>query len=196
MILSKRLRNRNGFSLIEVMVATVILSGAILVLANAWSGNFGRVRNARLNNTMAMLLERKMTEFQILAKEKPLGEIKEEDGGDFGAKFPGYRWEMKSQSFEMPNMAGAMSARKEGVDELTLTIVNSLSQYIKDAVKEMSVTIFFKARNGREIKQSATLYLIDYAKELPIPGLPGGMGAPGAAPGAAPGGTPPAGGAK
>lgn len=165
-----------GFSLIEVLVATMILSGAVLVLANAWGGNFNRVRNARVNNTMAMLLERKMTEYEVLAKEKPISEIPEEEGDSFGAKFPGYRWTMKSQPFEMPNLSGALTAREGGADEMTLMIVNTMTTYIKEAVKEVNVSVYYKSRSGREIQHSATSYFVDYAKEIPLPGMPGGAG--------------------
>ena len=153
----------------------MILAGGILVMANAWSGNFMRVRNARINNTMATLLEKKMTEIEVLSTEKSINDISEEDAGDFGAKFPGYRWEQKSQPFEMPDMTGALTAKSGGADQMTLTIMHTMSDYIKQAVKEVNVTVFYKSRRGKEVKQSATIYAIDYSKELPMPGgLPGG----------------------
>lgn len=181
-----------GFTLIEVLIATMILAGGIMVMANAWSGNFMRVRNARINNTMAGLLERKMTEYEIRAKEKPITDIPEEEAGDFGAKFPGYRWEMKSKEFEMPNITGALTARDGGVDEMTLLIIKTTQDYIKEAVKELSVSVFYKGR-ANEVKHTATTYLIDYTKEIPMPGgIPGAGGAAGGAPGGStPGGAAP-----
>ena len=46
---------QEGFTILEVLIATMILGGGILVMANAWSGNFMRVRNARINNTIVGL---------------------------------------------------------------------------------------------------------------------------------------------
>ena len=54
-----------GFTLIEVLVAMVIMVGGIVVIANAWSGNFSRIKGARINNVAATLLERKMTALEF-----------------------------------------------------------------------------------------------------------------------------------
>jgi type II secretory pathway pseudopilin PulG len=171
-----------GFTLIEVLIATLILAGGIMVLANSWGGNFMRVRNARINNTMASLLEQKMTEYEIKTKEKPQEELSEAEAGDFGAKFPGYRWEMKSQPFELPDLTGALASKEGGVDEMTLMIMRTTTEYFKQAVKELQVTVFYQNKRGRDISHSATQYVMDYTKELPMPpGLGGGAGAGGAA---------------
>jgi general secretion pathway protein I len=183
-----------GFTLLEVLVAMMILAGAIMVMANAWSGNFARIRNSRVNNTMAALLEKKMTEYEVRVKEKKVDDVPEEESGDFGSQFPGYRWEMKTQPFEMPNITGALSAREGGVDEMTMMIVKTTSDYMKEAVRELAVTVLYKGRVGGEIKHTATTYLVDYTKEIPLPPIPGMGGPPGAAPGgpapAAPAGAP------
>lgn len=172
------MRRESGFSLIEVLVATLILAGGIMVLANSWSGNFMRVRNSRINNTMASLLERKVTEYEVKLKEKPDEALPEAEEGDFGAKFPGYRWEMKSQPFEIPDMSSALTSRDGGADEMSLMIMRTTAEYVKQAVKEMQVTIYYKNKRGRDWQHSATTYVVDYTKELPMP--PGIGGAPGA----------------
>jgi general secretion pathway protein I len=166
--------NTGGFTLVEVLVAMAIMAGGIMILANAWSGNFARIKNARINNTMAALLERKMVETEIYYKDKQLTEIKDEDHGDFGATYPGYTWEMKSQDFEMPNMTGALSAKEGGIDQTLLMIIQAVTDFIKQSVKEVSVTVVFKPKSGREIKHTVTTYFVDYTKELPIPGIGGG----------------------
>lgn len=187
-----RLKNQLGFSLIEVFIAMMILGGGIFVVANAWSGNFLRVRNSRINNTSATLLERKMTEIEVLYKDKPLEEIKESDAGDFGAMFPGYRWEMLSKEFEMPDLSGLAASQDGGVDEITLMIIKTGAEYLKKAMKEVSVTVIFKPKTGNEIRHTVTTYLADYTKE---PEMPPGLAAMGAAGGAAGGGTSGGGGA-
>lgn len=182
------IRSRRGFTLIETLVAMVILSGGVMVLANSWSGNFMRIRNSRVNNTMAVLLERKMTEVEVKNKTKKFDEVPESDAGDFGSKYPGYRWEMKAKKFEMPDMTAALIGKKEGVDQMMLMIAQTVQDYIKEVVKEVSVTVYYKGRVGKEIKNGVTVYIVDYTKELPMPGgMPaGGLG--GAAGGAAGGG--------
>ncbi len=179
--------NNRGFTLIEVLVAMVILTGGVMVLANSWSGNFMRIRNARVNNTMAVLLERKMTEIEVKYKDKKFEEIAEAENGDFGTKYPNYRWEMKAKKFEMPDMSAALISREGGAEQMFLTIIRTVQDFIKEAVKEVSVSVFYKARSGKEIKNTVTVYVVDYSKELPIPaGMP--AGGAGGAPGGAPGG--------
>ena len=174
-----RLKNQLGFSLIEVFVAMMILGGGIFVIANAWSGNFLRVRNSRINNTAASLIERKMTEIEVQYTGKKLEEIKEEDAGDFGAMYPGYRWEMSSKEFEMPDISSVLTSREGGADEMLLTIVKTLGEYVKQSVKEVNVIVAFKPKHGNEIRHSVTTYFVDYTKELQVPGGLGG-GAPAA----------------
>jgi len=151
----------------------VIMVGGIIVVANAWSGNFSRVRIARINNVAATLLERKMTEIEFEYQDKSIDELKEEDGGDFGAMYPGYRWEMKSKEFEMPDLSGAMQSKEGGADETLLTIMRATSEFFKKSVKEVAVTVIYKPRKGNEIRHTVSSFVVDYKKEMPLPGMGG-----------------------
>ena len=180
-----QMKSNAGFTLIEVLVAMVIMAGGVMVLANSWSGNYMRIRNSRVNNTMATLLERKMTEISVKNIDKPFDQVQDEDAGDFGTKYPGYRWEMKAKKFEMPDMSSALISREGGADQMLLTMITTVQDFIKEAVKEISVTVIYKSRGGREVKNAVTTYLVDYSKELPVPGgLAGAAGAAGGTGGA------------
>jgi general secretion pathway protein I len=118
-----------------------------------------------------------MTEIEILYKDKPIEEIKDEDAGNFGSMFPGYAWSMTAKEFEMPDLSSSLVSRDGGADEMLLTIVKTMTEFIKKSVKEVSVTVSFKPKKGNEIKHTVTTYLVDYSKDIDVPGLGGGGGA-------------------
>lgn len=192
LLLKKKLgSHERGFTLIEVMVATVIMTGAMIVINSSWGGNHMRIEKARTNADLAALLERKMSELDLEYRGKPISEIKEEDSGNFSEEYKQYRWEMHSKEFEMPDMTSLLGGGKEGGganQEIIALIVKTVSDYVKTAMKEVTVTVYYKSprAKAKEISQSVATYFVDYTKPVTISGLPAGAG------GAAGGGAAPA----
>ena len=180
-------RNESGFTLIEVLVALFILTGAILVIANTWSGNFMRMRKSTYLNDAATLLSRKMVETEAKYKEKQIGEIPEEDGGDFGKEYPQYHWKLKSKELKLPDLTPLIVGQADGGDETLIAMIKQTTEFLSKAIKEVKVSIFLK-RGGKELEFSAVQYIIDYNKEFSLGGLGGGapVGAPAPSPSPSP----------
>ncbi len=168
------LKNKNGFTLIEVMVAMVILAGAIVTLNSSWSGNYSRINKAQINHNVAELLQKKITELEVFYRNKPLAEIKESDGGAFEG-YPNYRWEMESQDFEMPDLTPILVGQDGGADELMITMIRTMSEYISKSVKEVKVSVLVKYKK-KEVRYAVTTFFVDYTKELSLGAFGGGGG--------------------
>ncbi|HAG91527.1 MAG TPA: general secretion pathway protein GspI [Bdellovibrionales bacterium] len=160
-----------GFTLLEVMIALAILAGGLLILNNSWTTNSLRLQKANIYNNAATLLQKKMVEMEAEYHDKPLEEIPESESGDFGSEFPTYRWEMKSQELEFPDLSAMMIGDGQG-NETTLTMIRQMTELISKSVKELKVTIFVKSHK-KEVKFSATTYFVSYKAQL---GLSGGGG--------------------
>ena len=167
------MRSARGFTLLEVLISLFILAGSIIVLGTTWSGNFMRIRKATMYNNVGTLLEQKMVEFEAKYKEKPITEIVEEDGGDFGSDFPQYRWEMKSRELKLPDLTPLLVGQEDGADETLISMMKQMTEYLSKVIKEVQVTIYVKS-GDREVKFSATQYFVDYSQDFTgIPGLGG-----------------------
>lgn len=164
------MRRKEGFTLIEVLFAMLIMSGAILLLANSWSGSFMKIRKTQLTTEVAALLERKMVEVEIKYKGKPLESIPEEEGDDFGSEYPQYRWAMTSKDFELPDLSAGLTARDGGANEMFIQLMKTLTEHLKKTVKEVKVSVFYKGGGGNELEYSITTFFVDYDKEIPVPG--------------------------
>ncbi len=162
------MKNARGFTLIEVLVALFILTGAIIVVANAWSGNFLRIRKSAMFNDVATLLERKMVETEVKYKEKSLSEIPEEEGDDFGSDYPNYRWTLKSRDLELPDLTPLLVGQEEGANESVIQMLKQMTDTISKAVKEVRITVYAK-RGNKEVEFLATQYFVDYQKDV-VPG--------------------------
>ena len=69
------IKNNKGFTLLETLIAVVILASGIMLLTSSWSGSFARIRKTQLNQDVAALLERKMAEIDLEFRGKALETI-------------------------------------------------------------------------------------------------------------------------
>ncbi|MCB9026858.1 MAG: type II secretion system protein [Bdellovibrionaceae bacterium] len=159
------MNSAKGFTLLEVLISVAIMLGGMLTLALISSGNNMRIRKTALNNNVAVLLERKMTELEALYRDKNLDEIPEEDSGDFGSDFKQYRWAMKSQKFEMPDISSVLISRDEGANDMLLTVIKQTQEFISKSMKEVTLSVFVKTPT-REVEYSISTYFVTYDEEL------------------------------
>jgi general secretion pathway protein I len=142
-----------------------ILSGALVLLSNAWGGAFRSIKKGKQQHEVSLLLERKMTELDLEFRGKPLTEIPEEREEDFGKEFPDAKWKMKSREFEFPDLSPMLGSSNEKPDEMTEMIFKQLSEVIKKSVKEVKVTVM--VNDGKKLKEySAVTYFVDYNQTL------------------------------
>lgn len=168
------IRSRKGFTLIETVIAMVILSSGIILLTSSWGGSFMRVKKTQLSTEVAALLERKMAEVEMEYAGKPLDSIQDKED-DFGSEYPQYSWKMTAKEFEVPDISATLTANSKGtgVDEMQLTMMKTLTEHLSKTIKEVKVSIIYKG-GKKPLEFSATQYFVDYDKEIPMPSMPGG----------------------
>lgn len=169
-----------GFSLLEVLVAVIILSGALVMLSSSWSGSLMAFRKSQTLTTIAYLLKRKMTELEV--KYRPDSGLipPEEEEGNFGDTYKDYRWEMKSKQLEFPDLSSVLTSKEGGGggNEMMITTVKQMTEQISQNIREMTLTVFAKV-GKRELQYSVTSYNVNFSSGLNIPGIPpagGGAG--------------------
>jgi general secretion pathway protein I len=160
---------KNGFTLIETLIAMGIISAAVVLLSNAWSGSFASIRKSKINYDVSILLQRKVTEIEMEYGGKALTEIPEELEEDFGKEFPNYRWKMTSKQLELPDISASLTARDEGANEMALTLFKQLFELLNKSVKEVKVSVFVIDKK-KEKEYSVVTYFVDYDQPLPMPG--------------------------
>lgn len=161
-----------GFTLLETMIAMIIMSAGVILLAQSWSASYGRTAKAKISNDVTALLERKMVEIDTEYRGKPLDSIPEEKSDDFGSEYPQYSWTLKSKEFEVPDLAASLTARQGGAQEMLMMVIKQLTEHLKKTIKEVKVTVIYKG-GKKPVEYSVTTYFVDYSKEIPL-GVPGG----------------------
>lgn len=85
----KLLRQRTGFTLLEVMVAVAILAITLTVIYGSQSQSISLAVEAKFNTRAAFLLKQKLAELES-------GNIElRNDDGNFGDEYPGFRWKIE-----------------------------------------------------------------------------------------------------
>jgi prepilin-type N-terminal cleavage/methylation domain-containing protein len=160
----KSFSNESGFTLIEVLIAVVILAGGLLVLNNSSSRSIYSVQKSEKLHIIANLLKQKALELEFENKGKRFEEMKTEDSGDFGKDYPDMKWKMQMEPFPSPNFSDLL-LQQGGQDDMLLTIMNKFSEHLEKSVKEMKVSILWNY-DKKILEYSVTVLLFDY--EVPI----------------------------
>lgn len=166
--------NKSGFTLLEVLIAMIILASGVMLLAQSWSSSFNRIKKTQKNVEIAALLERKMAETDMKYRGKSIDGIPETDGDEFEG-FPEYSWKLESKEFEMPDLTSVLIGRDGGVDQMMMTLMKQFSEHLSKSIKEVKITVVYKVKE-KEFEYSATMLFVDYDKQLPLPAIPGGGG--------------------
>jgi general secretion pathway protein I len=98
--------NRNaGFTLLEVVVALAVLAIALIALLTLRSRDIALQAHARHLVTATALAKMKLEELNRVA-----GARDQERSGDFGERYPGYRW---TSAIDETPLAGWLEVRVE-----------------------------------------------------------------------------------
>jgi general secretion pathway protein I len=181
---SMKIKSHFGFSLIEVLIAMAIMSSSAMLLYVAWAGNQVRVQKMAINNQAAFYLDQIMAELEIKYAQRIL-QLPDSEQGVFEDN-PKFSWRMKSKDFQMPDLRSILISDKQGQAAL-LMVVDQLTEYLNQSVKEMQVTVKYSANKKQSVEFTATTFLVDYNRSIPLGGA-GGMLPPGAGGGAGGGG--------
>ena len=165
-----------AFTLIEVVLAMMIMASGLFILTVSWAGTYNRLRRTNIQVTMTTLLERKAFEVEREFKNKSLDSIPEEKEDDFGSELPGYSWKMKSQKLQFPDLSPLLKGEGEigqGLDIATL--FKLFSEHLSKSVREVRVEVIYKG-DKKPMFADVVFYMVDYDKPLPMPGgaAPGG----------------------
>ena len=146
----RKKNKRAGFSLLEVMIALAILATSLMIILDFHSTaviTSGRaqtmsVATALARHQMAQLLLQMVAE--VAAGRLP--DEKSETGSFEEMGFPNFRWEMQIRKVEVP----APPLPEEAGGELVNKIIQSITEQISKATREMKLTVFWKEFEDEE----------------------------------------------
>ena len=163
-------KNNKAFTLIEVILALVIMSSGLFILTNSWAGTYSRLRKTQIQVQLTALLERKVTEIEREYKNKSLDTIEDEKEDKFGGEVPDtYSWKMTSKKLEIPDLSQGLIAQEGGADQSLITLMKTFTDYLSKSIKEVKITVI-NTELGKPLIADVTIYMIDYDKPLPVPG--------------------------
>ncbi len=163
-----RIRN-GGFTLIEVLVAIMILSVAMVTLTSSWSGSLFAYRKSDKVQLITSLLKSKISELEIKYAELPFDQITEQEEGEY-KEFSDLKWKAEVKLLAFPDLSQILVSSGQN-DEMLITTIQKMTEHFSKNIKEMKVTITWSAGKSN-VEYSATTYLVNYQNQLPAIGGP------------------------
>jgi prepilin-type N-terminal cleavage/methylation domain-containing protein len=160
---SSSLSQKKGFTILEVMIALVILSGALGAILSIQGSAINASTRAQEMNTVVLLAKNKMIEFEFEHRAKGLLEIPEETKGQFEAPHDLYRFEIKlkkrkdlelieqlfSQAGQSKNKSDPIAAQLQSIPQAFSAQITEQIKRLEDRFREVSLKIKWN-RSGRE----------------------------------------------
>lgn len=165
----KLISNKNAFTLIEVVLALVVMASGLFILTNSWAGTYSRLRKTQIQVQIGALLERKVTEIEREYKNKSLESIPDEKEDNFGSELPGYSWKLKSKKLEVPDISASLTAQDGGADASLILLMKTFTEHLSKSIKEVNISVI-NTEGRKPLTADVTIYMIDYDRPLPVPG--------------------------
>ncbi|HEY3354379.1 MAG TPA: prepilin-type N-terminal cleavage/methylation domain-containing protein [Polyangia bacterium] len=118
---------QQGFTLLEVMIALVILAGALVLIGQGVAQSVRQANHARMTRTAALLMRQKMADIEADLYKNGFSDFPEEGGDTFAEQgFPHFRWTMLAEKVELPsNLGQAAADASKKLTDATKDLANS-----------------------------------------------------------------------
>ena len=172
----KKLRNSNkislnktkGFTLIEILIALVILSGFILSLGKMKAGNQKSLKKIEHYSKVTQLMESKISELEFEWRKKNFDNLPREAKGDFKEE-KHFSWSVATQPLSLPDPELFLKATGQKAEGMALQIAQVTEQFLSQAVLELKLTIHYK-KGKLKSAYSMTTYIVDHNKKIQLTG--------------------------
>ncbi|OGP08486.1 MAG: hypothetical protein A2048_09225 [Deltaproteobacteria bacterium GWA2_45_12] len=134
---------RNGFTLLEILIAVSILATAFTILLASQGSNFLSSERADYLTTATFLARQKMVELEMdFEKDMARGKFpdEKEEEGTFEDKFEDFRWKVKIKKVEIPTV---IPETEETKNNLVATYLKQITDQLSKAVREISLTVYW-----------------------------------------------------
>jgi len=177
-----RVNTSSGFTLIEVLIAIAIISVVFTQVAINNSTSLENISRSRRMSVVTMLAKNQMIESERVFQGKKFNEVKDEESGAFKAPFDLYKWTRTIKELKFPNIplpgAGGESGGEDGgggdasgeegapgSQDIAQILVRTLTKYLSDAVREVTVTVTWQKGSGTQ-SYSIVTYWVDLETEF------------------------------
>ncbi|MDE0118529.1 MAG: type II secretion system protein [Bdellovibrionales bacterium] len=159
------INKKKGFTLIEILIALVILAGATIIISRIWFGNTKRIQKISNYHKIVELMEKKISELEFDWRKKNFDSIPREDKGNFeGEKH--FSWSVKTQPLTLPDPQSLMNLLGQS-DDMAIQVSQVTIQFLSQAIIEAKLTIHYK-KGPLESAYSLTTYIVDHNKQIPL----------------------------
>ena len=177
--------NNRGFTFIEVMVAMLIFTLAVLAAIDITRGAVRSTRDARTITQATWLLQKVMVELETRIESVGMdkGCDKKKDGR-FEPPYEKYSW--VTYCNEIDFQISATAAAQQGEDEseastkenmIQKLIMQTASKYVTKSLRELHAEVLWEeGKNKRKV--DVTTHFVRYDQPLQVPSLGGIGGAP------------------
>ena len=162
------MKKNYGFTLIEILVTLVILSGALLVVSTIRDGNQKRLRKIEHYSKVTQLMEHKISELEFEWQRKSFNSIPKEDKGDFKEE-KHFSWSLQTKPLSLPDPKTFMDMIGQSAEGMALQVAQVTTQFLSQAVLEVKLTIHYK-KGDLKSAYSMTTYVVDHNKNIQFAG--------------------------
>jgi general secretion pathway protein I len=186
MLKNKLLRNRSGFTLLEVMIAiTLMLIAWTSIFATQSASQTITWKSTKLND-VTMLARSKMSEIEAEIEGKTFEEVKKEENGTFSAPWNEYTWKKEIKEVEFPNLSmqgGGGESSSSNPDSSASSDTSSeggssnsaalermtklITKFLSQSIREVRLTLTWKQGAG-ESSFTLTTWWVDLNHEFSL----------------------------
>lgn len=175
------MKKNRAFTLIEVMIALMILSITLVALSSGQAVALNSTRKSRLTTLATIAAKNIMSEIELTSEVKGFNYVKElgekAEGSLEGDNYNGWKWmrEVKEVNFPITAIMNMFTAKEKAEAEAEgesdpigsgseAQIMNMISgnveKLMKDSVREITVTVSWPVKAGKEFSNLRLVYYV------------------------------------